>query len=215
MPFTTCLTRVLSNSTCRSLLQRSHVPSDQKEMKSQARWGFLASLAILVPSFLLSLYAGWPSNVLNPSGSDPIRKHVAMTVPQGWAFFTKPPDDPEIGVYEARTGKSILATPQTKAANLFGLSRAQRAQGPELASLAAQVTRWEDCDAGAASCIEPRSGEHPQGVSNDAFIRTVCGRVVLTSERPAPWAYRGFGLSSRIDQRAFLDVDCSGRTTGP
>lgn len=138
-----------------------------------------------------------------------------MTVPQGWAFFTKPPDDPEIGAYDARTGQSILATPQTKAENLFGMSRTQRAQGPELASLAAQITRWKTCKEGAATCIDPRSSEPAEAVINDAYIRTVCGRVVLTSERPAPWAYRGFGLSSRIDQRALLVVDCSGPVKAP
>lgn len=184
-------------------------------MKSQRRWGFLTSLAILVPSFLLSLYAGWPSNVLNPSGSDSIRKHIAMTVPQGWAFFTKPPDDPELGVYEARSGQSLLATPQTKAENLFGLSRIQRAQGPELASLSAQVTRWEACVGGAITCLKAISDERPESVTNEGFIRTVCGRVVLTSERPVPWAYRAFGLSSRIDQGAYVDVDCSGPANAP
>jgi antimicrobial peptide system SdpA family protein len=147
--------------------------------------------------------------VLNPSTSDVIRKYVAMTVPQGWAFFTKPPDDPEIGIYDARTGRSILATPQTRVENFFGLSRTQRAQGPELATLASQVTAWVSCDVKSHACVKPGENEEPEKVHNDAFVRTVCGEVVLTSERPTPWAYRDFGLPSKVEQRAFLKVDCS------
>lgn len=180
-------------------------------MDSRARWGFLGSLAVLIPCFGLSIYAGWPSNVLNPAGGDPVRTYVAMSVPQGWAFFTKPADDPEIGAYDVDTGRSILATPQTKIENLFGLSRTQRAQGPELASLASQATNWVECDLRSHGCAKPGIDELPDKVRNDAFVRTVCGEVVLTSERPTPWAYREFGRQSKVEQRAYLNVDCSGR----
>jgi antimicrobial peptide system SdpA family protein len=175
----------------------------------------LGSLALLVPAFLISLYAGWPSNVLNPTGSDPLRKYVAMSVPQGWAFFTKPPDDPEIGVYDAQTGRSALATPQTRVENAFGLSRTQRAQGPELATLASQITGWKTCETKTRDCLKVEWDEQPERVRNESFVRTICGPVFVTSERPVPWAYRDFGLASKVEQRAYLDVDCSERVAVP
>ncbi|WP_211235393.1 SdpA family antimicrobial peptide system protein [Leifsonia aquatica] len=159
----------------------------------------------------MSAYAGWPSNVLNPEGRDKVREYVAMTVPQGWAFFTKSPEESEIGVYDARTGETLLVTPQTRVENAFGLSRNQRAQGPELALIASQITDWHECPMDREICFSEASGAETQSVENDAFVRTICGAAFVTGEKPTPWAYRDFdGVQrSQIQQIARVHVSCA------
>ncbi|MEU9099167.1 SdpA family antimicrobial peptide system protein [Streptomyces sp. NPDC048361] len=64
-----------------------------------------------------------------------IRPALNILTPETWAFFTRNPESVQNGIYgydHAGGVRNLLRTPQGNPANIFGLSRTQRAQGPEL-----------------------------------------------------------------------------------
>nr|WP_246482999.1 SdpA family antimicrobial peptide system protein [Brachybacterium halotolerans] len=119
--------------------------------------------------------------------------------PQGWAFFTKPPDGDQVLAYrETPDGlRSIMATPQAKPGNMFGLSRAQRAQGPELSQVTDQLrsSDWFTCVEGDTvddCAIDPDSANSAVRLTDSSPTPTLCGDVVLAQAKPVDWSYREF-----------------------
>ncbi|MDQ0540899.1 antimicrobial peptide system SdpA family protein [Curtobacterium flaccumfaciens] len=140
------------------------------------------------------------------------RGAIVAIAPQRWEFFTASPEKPVLVAYRQDSLDSLMQLPQSKAENLFGLSRTQRAQGPELALLAPQVKTWVKCDSPGdpGACLSVARESSPQAVKNDAAHQTLCGAVVLAEVKPVPFAFRGFGYeSSSITRTATLDLTCS------
>ncbi|WP_179150796.1 SdpA family antimicrobial peptide system protein [Leifsonia sp. NCR5] len=161
----------------------------------------------------LSVFFSLPDNVL--SSPDPghraIRAGFATIFPQSWGFFTNPPQTEELGIYTSTTFASLLQTPQNRVENAFGLSRAQRAQGPEVALLAEEVKSWKKCDLKQTrlECLVSASRLEAQVVDRDIRYRTICGLVVVAKEPYTPFEYRDFDLPDHtIDSYARLDVRC-------
>ena len=139
---------------------------------------------------LLSLAASLPPNIV--WGRTQLSELRARTQhrpsDRDFAFFTRSPETDQIDAYrlapDATTGASLLVTPQARPSNLFGLSRTQRAQGPELAILlravppgvGSTVRRWI-----AAACLDRSCGgakssaaQHQPGAHR---VRRGCPRV--------------------------------------
>src|SRR5271156_5189605 len=100
----------------------------------------VAYATVLAAAGMWSLAATLPSNVVWERTQAPtVRAELNMIAGENFAFFTRSPESEEIDAYrlrpDATVGPSLLVTPQAEPANLFGLSRTQRAQGPELATL--------------------------------------------------------------------------------
>lgn len=94
---------------------------------------FWISSAILLLSFLLSIYVVIPTNVLSSPTMEKLRPELSSIWPQGWGFFTKNPDSPNLDAYrEAGPDEyeSLLVTPQglpaTCSASLAHLGRRGR-----------------------------------------------------------------------------------------
>ncbi|KJL34307.1 hypothetical protein RS86_01094 [Microbacterium azadirachtae] len=186
-------------------------PGNASKCQLMVFWIGAAAIASL---FALGAYASWPTNVLSGGTADTIKRAFGETFPQGWAFFTKSPEGPQAGAYVAKTRESLLVTPQSRASNLFGLSRNQRAQGPEIAVLNADhALIWVDCTGQASTCLSKSAESTPTHLTNSEFTRTICGDVVLTYETITPWLYRGFESvgDTRIVRTAHAIVDCSGK----
>ncbi len=172
-----------------------------------------ASLAATLPSNIM-----WERNQLRA-----IRVELNTIAGQDFAFFTRSPETEEPLAYrlnaDGSVGASLLVTPQAKASNLFGLSRTQRAQGPELANLvhAIRPAAWFNCTGLAPNACFDAVPRRPMPVlRNTSPIPTVCGHVMLTSEIPTKWAYRRLtDIRYSVENAAVADVDCSpaNRTT--
>ncbi|WP_082974715.1 SdpA family antimicrobial peptide system protein [Mycobacterium sp. E3247] len=172
---------------------------------------------ILTASALASLSATLPSNVVWERTQLPtVRAALNTIAAQDFAFFTRSPEADQIDAYRLNSdgtlGVSLLVTPQTKVTNFFGLSRTQRAQGPELANLVRAVPgdAWADCTGlDRAMCMDaiPRQ---KASLSNDSLVPTVCGQVALTIESIVKWAYRRLTEDGyTIERVAQADVDCT------
>jgi antimicrobial peptide system SdpA family protein len=166
---------------------------------------------------LSSLVASLPSNIVWGRTQLPaVRAELNKVAGQDFAFFTRSPETNEIDAYrlepDGTVGASLLVTPQARAANLFGLSRTQRAQGPELAILLREVPPggWTDCtELDRAACVEALS-HHPKALlRNNSPVPTVCGQVALTVESTTKWAYRRLTATRYgIERIAAAGIDC-------
>ncbi|MFG2861118.1 SdpA family antimicrobial peptide system protein [Streptomyces sioyaensis] len=161
-----------------------------------------------------SLFYTLPSNALSSRQSKGVARHALNTLtPENWAFFTRNPETVQIGVYALGAdgaGRNLLRTPQGAPSNLFGLSRTQRAQGPELGFLnAAAAAHWKACDGRLPDCLGESSGGRAWRVKNESPVPTVCGDAYLTQEKTVPWSYRELvPYTRRVVKIAHLDIRC-------
>lgn len=180
-----------------------------------AAWGGLLSLIAFALTLALTIAMSLPSNVLASRDGSLLRKTSVELIPQGWAFFTKPPSESEIVPFSVGTNTapvSALAPPQAEFKNLLGLSRAQRAQGPELAGYVNEVTRWVDCVSREPStCAQDLLNESvtPQKFDSTTSAASLCGRIIALETEPVRWSFREFSTSARTAKRAaLLEVSC-------
>jgi antimicrobial peptide system SdpA family protein len=179
--------------------------------------GGIAYASMLIAAAILSMAATLPSNIVWGRTQLPmVRAQLNTIAGQNFAFFTRSPETDEFDVYrlhpDGTVGLSLLVTPQAKKANLFGLSRTQRAQGPELANLlrAIPADRWTDCTTlNRTTCVEGVKVQPKAQLRNNSPVPTVCGPVALTVENTMKWAYRGLtDTRYTIERVAPASVDC-------
>ncbi|WP_160505963.1 SdpA family antimicrobial peptide system protein [Streptomyces sp. BA2] len=145
----------------------------------------------------------------------PVKTAFSAFVPQGWAFFTKDPQSEQFGAYRPRGGgarpENLSLTPQGRAENLFGLSRRQRAQGPEEALLASKVRHWQTCQGSNDDCLRGAAARHATAVTNPSPLPSLCGDIIVTNQRAVPWANRELlSETSRVTRAAHLRIRCDG-----
>ncbi|WP_428985883.1 SdpA family antimicrobial peptide system protein [Streptomyces pyxinicus] len=153
-----------------------------------------------------------PKNTITLPAQNEVRHTVVNVAPQGWAFFTKSPRDVEVVPYGKRAGKwrSLSMTPHSSPRNFFGLDRASRAQGVEVAMVlsAAQKSDWHPCTQVRESCLA-KFGPPTRTIRNDSPEPSLCGTVGLLQERPTPWAWRDLVDDTHSPERVMvLRVTC-------
>ncbi|MFI1997007.1 SdpA family antimicrobial peptide system protein [Actinoplanes sp. NPDC020271] len=191
-------------------------PSEMYNPRVQALV-MIASALVLFGFILTGVMFTLPDNVLlNRMDHVTAQRAVNTVVPENWAFFTRDPQTPEVTAYRLDSGSkpvSLLTTPQNKAANAFGLSRNQRAQGVELGYLSSVTSAWRDCDVRTTACVSAAAGAPAEATVNTSSFPTACGDVYLAQEVPVPWNYRKLykNTSFRINKVAHLEVSCPHR----
>lgn len=115
---------------------------------------------------------------------------VAIT-PEGWAFFTRDPQEQTQHVYRSTGANWVRAIPTNADARyLFGIKRTQRAHEMELGLLLGQVppNRWIP----GRSTVRAPAG-HGFGpavlVENRASRPTLCGDLLVQKRESMPWAW--------------------------
>ncbi|WP_408907051.1 SdpA family antimicrobial peptide system protein [Streptomyces atratus] len=199
------------NADERTAEGRGLEPIHSVSVLASAAGGILLVGVLLAGSIFFSL----PSNVLSTRDGGDLRVLSARFLPQSWAFFTKPPSDPEFVPYVVSDEGVAYAArlPNSRSDNLYGLTRRQRTQGPEVASMANQVQAWKDCEEIEGDCPAVVAGSSvPTSVTNSSPVPTLCGRLVLVESRPIPWKFRDRYEGWRLDKKAALvEAKCSRR----
>ncbi|WP_017587667.1 SdpA family antimicrobial peptide system protein [Nocardiopsis ganjiahuensis] len=175
--------------------------------------GASVTLTLVILVLAGSIFYALPSNTLSVRDGGTVRTLFARTMPQNWAFFTKPPNDPELVPYTADGDGSVdfaSTMPNGSAENLYGLTRTQRAQGPEIANMANRIEEWTDCGSLNGDCLsEVASGTPVQWVENTSPVPTLCGKVIIARTEPVPWPYRDKYRGWRIDdEMALIEARC-------
>jgi antimicrobial peptide system SdpA family protein len=174
----------------------------------------VVALAVVVVLLGGSIFFSLPSNVLSIRDGSAARRAAIGTLPQGWAFFTKPPSDSEAVVFALRDDRvvNINRPPQAKVENWWGLSRRQRAQGPEVAQLVHQATTWTPCAdvSSALACVTGAAvDQRYERVSNRSPVASVCGRAFVVETEPVRWQFRDFyDDARRALQYSAIEVEC-------
>lgn len=117
------------------------------------------------------------------------RANVTTVLPEGWAFFTRNPREPQTVLYRrgADTWERVSQRHADRA-NYFGLARFARAKMIELASLLDQIPpiAWHALAAGR----DPLSvAVTPVRVRNPALRPLLCGDLLIVEREPIPWAW--------------------------
>jgi antimicrobial peptide system SdpA family protein len=177
----------------------------------------ITALSVGMLMLLASIFASLPSNTLSDTGIRSAARYFSVDLaPQGWAFFTRDPSEADLLYYRAESLEPLWVTPQGRLENAFGVSRTQRAQGPEAAALLTEVSedQWHECGRGmslAECAAEAEAGAPaPLQVANNAPIQTLCGDILMTQSEPVPWSYRNLYETTHITKYvSYLEVDCA------
>jgi antimicrobial peptide system SdpA family protein len=173
--------------------------------------------SLLAAAGTLTLAATLPSNIIwERTQLQTLRVELNTIAGQSFAFFTRSPQTEQIVAYrllpEGTIGASLMVTPQGRPANLFGVSRTQRAQGPELANLVQDVEprMWLDCTGlDRRDCLDQIARAPKAVLRNTSPVPTVCGQVLLAAERTTKWAYRRLTDTGYvIHQIVPASIDC-------
>ncbi|MDN6854853.1 MAG: SdpA family antimicrobial peptide system protein, partial [Bifidobacterium crudilactis] len=175
----------------------------------------LALLGLAILMLLVSVFFSLPSNVLSDRGKvNAARVFSVDLAPQGWGFFTKPPSDSDLFYYDGNL-QSVMETPQGRADNLLGLSRTQRAQGPEGGALLTPLAEedWFKCETGEdlEECYESLKASTTEPIRADNTFKhpTLCGKVVIAQAEPVPWSYRDLYEQTHIPEGMIeMQVTC-------
>ncbi|SNX62861.1 antimicrobial peptide system SdpA family protein [Streptomyces sp. TLI_55] len=172
--------------------------------------------AITVVWVIVCLYVAQsflPHNAISLPGQGSTKKVATVVAPQGWAFFTKSAKDPQYAPYRMTGGgwHSAALTPHSRPSNVFGLDRASRSQGIEVALLLHQKNvRWTSCEetTSVMACLE-HAAPRATATTNPSPAPTLCGRAAVAEMRPVPWAWRDLSPERHTPERvAVWDVRC-------
>ena len=151
-----------------------------------------------------------PNNVLGVSRTTPVAKILITAFPQGWAFFTRSPEEEQMRVFAAGLPvRSLDRTPYSEPGNAFGLDRGIRKQTAELQSLLAAIgdDDWHPCTSDE-QCVTVAG--RPKHVDNASPDPSYCGPLVVVAGNIVPWGYRELVPETYQDTKAAaLDVRCT------
>ncbi|MEU8204047.1 SdpA family antimicrobial peptide system protein [Streptosporangium sp. NPDC049046] len=180
-------------------------------MARRLGWALVGIVAFWGSVIFYVVHTQLPSNAISLPGQEQLRLTITTLTPQGWAFFTKSPREPQIGVWQpANTGgwQDARLGPHSEPRNVLGFNRRSRAQGLELGIMQTSVPAdgWTACDGGdVASCLDRATSAVT--ISNIAPNPIHCGSVGLVQREPLPWAWAGSDTAMPATV-ARLEVTC-------
>lgn len=168
---------------------------------------WVAVIALLVlPQF--------PPHAIQLPAQETLNRVARIVTPEGWAFFTRSPRESKLAAWrlnESHEWVDALKAPYSEPRNAFGFDRAPRAQATEMGILSGQVpeSEWQPCPLGplAGCATAPLT---TVAVSNPSPEPTLCGKVMLTTREPVPWAWSE--STDPDDMRAsavYLEATCA------
>jgi len=129
-----------------------------------------------------------PNNALLPSAQR--RNRLRLVMPEGWAFFTRDAQEPDLYVYrQLEDGTVSLEGREDRSFPLAGADRRVRIRRGAVASLADVIgpDHWSDCRGDVAACARA-SKTAPARPPRPPFL-DACGSILLERRKPAPWMW--------------------------
>lgn len=170
-------------------------------------------LALALPMVALTVWTAilqLPNNVLQISQTSLVARILLTGFPQGWAFFTRSPQEEQLRVFAAEPPwRPVDHTPYSEPHNKFGLDRAVRKQTAELQSLLETVDDddWRACKSDE-ECL--RGNSKPKQVDNSIQDPTYCRQITVIAANIVTWGYRKLVSHVYQDTKAVtLDVRCT------
>jgi antimicrobial peptide system SdpA family protein len=195
-----------------SLLLTGFLRSTNPDHIRAARMGMTVVL-----TFGLALVAGFA--FVNAVSDSPLvpsfrsRANITTMLPEGWAFFTRNPREPQwlaFGRVEDRWMR--LEQRHASAVNRFGFGRYAPLQMMELGAL---IRQSEDTDWVAFPADTDPLQIHAASVPvhNPAARPILCGDILVVEREPVPWAWSPQAASIRLGGRLLhMTVECKSRS---
>lgn len=145
-------------------------------------------LALIV---LVAVRGAFPDSAVRGTRSE--RDLIRFLLPEGWAFFTRDPQELSVRPYLRGSHGSwrSMGAADVRGMGLGGIDRAGRLLELEVATLERQIPKehWRRCRGPVEMCV---------GKLSDPLIKAqlklranhLCGDVALQKVRPVPWAWR-------------------------
>ncbi|MFK7810326.1 MAG: SdpA family antimicrobial peptide system protein [Saprospiraceae bacterium] len=128
----------------------------------------------------------------NPLRQGTVETSVAALLPQGWAFFTRSPREPQIYLYHEVDGQIVKKSyPNASLESAFGFNRKVRSKGIELGHLyeRSQKLEWTECDGDVNICNDNWTATEAQDIINPAHTPSICGELYIVEKVIIPWAW--------------------------
>lgn len=142
---------------------------------------------------------------------DDVKPLFRVFLIQGWAFFTKDPQDEEILIYSLENGswENVNRDPPSALSNFIGLSRFTRAVNVEAGMLTSSLDAkmFKDCRSSFEVCV---TSNKIREVENLSTFPILCGSIGIVLQKPLPWAWRNFEINTdRPSRMVRLQVKCT------
>lgn len=131
------------------------------------------------------------------------QQYVKSILPEGWAFFTADPREPQLTSYGLEpdgTWRRLTLRSSMTPGSTFGLDRWKRSQGTEVAIITSQLAApdWSACEDTPTDCLT--RAPVARTVTNRSTHHTLCGEVGLVAQEVVPWAWQGLPtvMSSQV-----------------
>jgi antimicrobial peptide system SdpA family protein len=151
-----------------------------------------------------------PNNPMLPRAQH--RNTMLLLLPQGWAFFTLDPREADTFLHRELADGDVreVETQGYREIPLGAVDREGRLVGHELRLLAARFADdvWTECRGEVASCLAALPPA-PVRLAEPFDFVPACGRLVLESRPPTPWAWWRRDPELRMPSRLIrLEVPC-------
>lgn len=132
---------------------------------------------------------------------------ISQVLPEGWAFFTRDPREPDVDVY-APLGDSWTEVDQSYHGAGLGFDRSSRHRSRELGYLLTELPASEDWQVCSRALEECLAESRPDEVANlFPGVRALCGQLAILVAEPIPWAWAGLNASRTAHVR-LVDARC-------
>lgn len=130
----------------------------------------------------------------NPAISKAYRlSEYRSLIPEGWAFFTRNPREPDLEVYYKIKGAWVTnpLTPMGRLDNWFGFLRKPRAQSVDLATIMSAVKKeqWSHLDSGFLKNNTDTSKAYSVKYIFSGFKPVLNDTIAIVKRDAIPWSY--------------------------
>ncbi|OUS00183.1 hypothetical protein A9Q84_03090 [Halobacteriovorax marinus] len=156
--------------------------------------------------FVISLAVYLPGNDLIQSKK--IKSNFVTFLPQGWAFFTKNPQEVKAIAYKVE-GKKVVEFNKTgnRIHYAGGLMRTQRILGREVSDILVSYNSVKE-KYDFKTMTEALLGKSIK-IVNNSITKKLCGNVIVNLYKEAPWVWFANGIKERpFNQFVKLEINC-------
>ena len=175
------------------------------------RFFFITFICSIFSILVFLLVVSIPESTINISKTSKV--NLANILPQGWAFFTRNPQEENVYIYNYEKIKHneieqlILHTGSIF--NLFGFNRKSRLQSQDLGYIVANLpdTAWTTIKGDFNSNLGTILGVKVFQISTAFKYPYFQGYFLLQKKYPIPWAwYRNFDNRNQVSKIAIINV---------
>lgn len=175
-------------------------------------------VVVAVVLALGALASAVPQRAVSSPAVDRAASAVAQVLPQGWSFFTKPPQTARYRLWGAGDEGlvDVVAHYAVDGSSAFGLGRGYRNMAAERETVERRLAgeRLESCPAGVLEeCARALGGGEPSFVMSTSVREPhFCGPFVVAVDEPVPWAWRHLvERNVRTTHVTTLEITCPAR----